>query len=164
MKKVFALLLVVVITVFCVACSSKETPDKAGKEPTKTHDSVITKAIAELKDCWEDIYEESKVATDGHFEIKNTRIITLKSNDIELFDNVKYIIEFELYTDYFGSAPYYEDVGTYDTVVVYNSGKMDIKTNLIRAYRNTTYQTDYSDFIKSVDDYCEYYNCVEKLN
>lgn len=163
MKRVFALLLATVITLFCSSCSAKETSANAEKKPTEKHDAVITKAIEELKDYWEDLYEESKVENDGYFEIKNTRIITIKDNDTELFDNIKYIIEFELYTDYMGSAPYYEDVGVYNTVVVYEIGKMDVESNLIRAYRNKTYQTDYSGFIKSVDDYHGYYNCVKKL-
>ena len=159
MKRRFALLLVVVIAFLCASCSAN-TENK----PTEQHDAVITKAMEELKDCWEGLYKESKVETDGYFEIKNTRVLTIKENNIAPFDKVKYIIEFELYTDYYGSAPYYEDVGVYDTVVVYDDGTMEVEaSNLIRAYRSKTYQTDYAGFIQTVDDYRGYYNSVEKL-
>ena len=42
-------------------------------------------------------------------------------------------------------------------------GIMDVASNLIRMYRNKTYQTDYSDFIEAIDDYHGQYNYAEKL-
>ena len=163
MKRIVALFLTGMIALLCASCSIKEATEKTEKEPTKEHNAVITEGIEELKDYWEDLYEESDVITDGYFEIKNTRIITIKNNDIALFDDVKYIIEFELYTDYMGSAPYYENAGTHDNVIVYENGTMDVSNSLIRAYRSKTYQMDYSDFIQTIDDYHGYYNCAEKL-
>jgi len=163
MKRIFSLFLVVVITLFCASCSKESASPNTAKEPTMEHNDIITEAISELKDYWKDLYAQSEVVTDGYFEIKNTRIITIKNNDIKQFRDVAYIIEFELYTDYMGSAPYYENVGLYNNVIVYKSGAVDISSNLIRAYRNTTYQTDYSNFIKAIDDYHGYYNCTEKL-
>ena len=112
---------------------------------------------------WEDEYDRFSIEEDRHFEIKNTRIITIKNNDIEQFENVKYLVEFVLYTNYMGSAPYYEDFCVYDTVVVYNDGEMEVQTNPIDRYRGRTYETDFSNFIKDIDDYCGYYNCVKKL-
>ena len=163
MKKVCVLLLAAVIALLCASCSAKVNFKNAEKEPAENHDAVITKAIEELRDCWKEVYKESQVKTDGHFEIKNTRMITVKDNDLEIFDDIEYIIEFELYTDYRGSAPYYENVGINNTVVVYKNGKMAVESDLIRAYRSKTYQTDYSDFIQAIDDYHGYYNCTEKL-
>ncbi len=163
MKKLFTLFLTVAITLLCASCSTKEAPKRTEKEPTKEHHSVITKAISELKEYWKDDFAHSEIVTDGYFEIKNTRIITIKNNDIDLFDNVAYIIEFDLYTDYMGSAPYYENVGVNNNVIVYKNGTMDVSNSLIQAYTSKTYQTDYSNFIKAIDDYHGYYNCVEKL-
>ena len=163
MKRVFALFLTAIITLLCVSCAAQETSKFVENKPTAEHNLVITNAVSTLKKYWKNEYDQSKVETDGYFEIKNTRILTLKDNDIELFDNVKYIIEFELYTDYFASAPYYENVGINNNVIVYKSGKMDVKNSLIRMYRSKTYQADYSDFIESIDDYHGYYNCVETL-
>ena len=153
-------MLTVVIALLCASCSSKEDQTK---KPTEKHDEVITKAIKELKDYWEDEYDRFSIEEDRHFEIKNTRIITIKNNDIEQFENVKYLVEFVLYTNYMGSAPYYEDFCVYDTVVVYNDGEMEVQTNPIDRYRGRTYETDFSNFIKDIDDYCGYYNCVKKL-
>ena len=108
-------------------------------------------------------YKEDDIETDGYFEIKNTRVITIKENEIELFKDVDYIIEYELYTDYMGSAPYYENCGVKNNVVVYKNGTMDVTNSLIRMYRSKTYQTDYSGFIEAIDDYQGQYNCIEKL-
>ena len=163
MKKTFAFLLTAVIALLCVACSSKESSANNEKKPSAEHNAIITKAIEELKDCWKSLYEESTDSADGYFEIKNTRMITIKNNDIDMFQDMQYIVEFTLYTDYMGTAPYYEDAGIYNTVAVYSDESMDVTSNLIRAYRNQTYETDYSTFIKEIDDYCGYYNCVEKL-
>lgn len=125
---------------------------------------MITEAISELKDHWKDVYEKSGDTADGYFEIKNTRVVTIKNNDLEMFSDVQYIIEFELYTDYFGSAPYYEDAGVYDNVVVYKDGTMEVVSHLIVVYRSSTFEVDFSDFIQEIDDYNGYYNCVEKLH
>ena len=158
MKRVYGLLLAAVLLLLCVSCSAN------AEGPTEEHDAVITEAVEELKDCWEDLYKESKGKTDGYFEIKNTRVITVKENDIEIFDDVAYIVEFDLYTDYRGSAPYYEAVGIYDTVVVYKSGEMEtVSSNLFRVYRSNTYQTDFSNIIQDIADYHGHYNCTEKL-
>lgn len=163
MKRLFALLLAVGVVLLCASCSAKETSADTEKEPTKKHDAVITKAIKELKDCWEDEYKETQIEMDGYFEIKNTRIITIKPNDIEIFDNVQYIVEFELFTDYLGSAPYHENCGRFDNVIVYEDGTMEVSHGLIDQYRSRTYQSDFSDFIQDIDDYQGYYNCIETL-
>ena len=82
-------------------------------------DDMIVEATIVLEKYWEKEYDKTSVDTDGYFEIKNTRVVDIKDNDVDEFQNVDYIIEFELYTDLYGSAPYYQDVNAYDTVVVY---------------------------------------------
>jgi hypothetical protein len=124
---------------------------------------IVSKAVSVLKNHWEDLYEDSKVETDGHFEIKNTRVVNIKENNTEEFKNIDYIVEFILYTDYFGSAPYYQNVGIDDTVVVHKDGTMEVQRNLINLYRSKYYSNDFSDFIKSIDDYGDKYNCIEDL-
>ena len=111
-----------------------------------------------------EFYTDSKVETDGHFEIKNTRVVNIKENNTEEFKNIDYIVEFILYTDYYGSAPYYQIVGIDDTVVVHKDGTMEVqRMNLINNYRAMHYSNDFSDFIKSIDDYGDKYNCIEDL-
>ena len=163
MKKSIAIIVVIIAILSFTACG-KQDMESAGtnKEVSKLHE-IITEATAQLMEYWKQSYKETDVETDGYFEIKNTRVITIKENEIELFKDVAYIIEYELYTDYMGSAPYYANCGVNNNVVVYKNGTMDIVSNLIRTYRNKTYQTDYSSFIESIDDYNGQYNCTEKL-
>lgn len=160
MRRIWALTMVLCLLLCMTACGKDSTVEQAGGSE---HHAMITKAVAAVKDHWRSLYETDGPGTDGHFEIKNTRVITVKKNEIKLFQNVAYIIEFVIYTDWFGSAPYYENVGRDDTVVVYRDGTMQVKDNQIRAYRSTTYQMDYSGFISKIDDYREQYNCVQKL-
>lgn len=104
------------------------------------------------------------VEYNGYFEIKNTRVIEIGDTDIELFKDIDYIVEFVLFTDYFGSAPYYSSIGISDTVVVYSDGTMEVPNmNLLTAYRSRYYSTDFSDIIKKVYDCKDKYNCVEYL-
>lgn len=149
MKKLYSLLLVLCLIFSLSACGTDKN-------------DIVSKAVSVLENHWEDLYEDSKVETDGHFEIKNTRVVNIKENNTEEFKNIDYIVEFILYTDYLGSAPYYENVGIDDTVVVYKDGTMEVQRNLINRYRNKYYSNDY-DFIKSIDDYGDKYNCIEDL-
>ena len=158
MKKLIAILLVLTLTFSLAAC---------GKKPK--HDSMVKKAIAELKEYWEDLYDEDEdkgLDTDRYFEIKNTRVVTFKENDLQEFgfDKIAYIVEFEIYTDFFGSAPYYVNPGMENNVVVYKDGDMEVQNGVIRNYRNCTYETDYSDFIETIDDYRDKYNWSGELD
>ena len=163
MKRCIAIFALVVIALSIVACGKQEIESAGTNKEIPKHHEIVTEATAQLKDYWKQFYKEQDIETDGYFEIKNTRIITIKENEIELYCDVAYIIEYELYTDYMGTAPYYENCGVNNNVVVYKNGTMDIASNLIRTYRNKTYQRDYSSFIKAIDDYHGYYNCAEKL-
>ena len=163
MKRLIAILVLIAI-VFCfAACGRQKQESSVADAGNLKHHEIVTDATQQLKQYWKQHYKEDDIETDGYFEIKNTRIITIKENKIELFKDVDYIIEYELYTDYMGSAPYYENCGVNNNVVVYKNGTMDVKSNLIRMYRNKTFQTDYSGFIEAIDDYQDQYNCIEKL-
>ncbi len=126
---------------------------------------MVVEAVDLLQRHWKETYDEMQIETDGYFEIKNTRVVDIKDNDVDEFQNVDYIIEFELYTDMYGSAPYYQDVNAYDTVVVYkDDGSMKVSSgNLFRLYSGKTYVFDYSNIIESIKDYGGEYNCVKRL-
>ena len=47
-----------------------------------------------------------------------------------------------------------------NTVVVYRSGLMSVKTSPISQYRTRTYVSDFSTFIEEVVDYRDQYNQV----
>ncbi len=150
MKKALPLVLVFVLMLILPSCQN----DKQDKK--------ISAAVAELKSYWKDFYSENE-KTNGYFEIKNTRVIHIKENDTEEFQDVDCIVEFVLFTDDFGSAPYYVHFLQYDCVVVYRDGTMEVQNNPISKYRATYYVIDYSHFIGSVEDLGGQYNCIEKL-
>ena len=166
MKKCIAILALIVVVLSAAACDKQDKEQSGTNQEELKHHEMVTEATEQLKKYWEQEFLETKYNdynTDGYFEIKNTRVITMKDNDIELFQDVAYIIEYELFTDYMGSAPYYENIGIYNNVVVYKNGTMNVVSNLIRQYRNQSYQLDYSGFIEAIDDYHGQYNCTEKL-
>ena len=88
----------------------------------------------------------------------------MKNNNIKTFDNIKYIVEFEIYSNLYQSAPYYLNAGVSDNVVIYDDGTMDIMSHVIRNHMNNTYKfNNTSEYIKSITDCHEHYNCSEKL-
>lgn len=152
MRRFFSFLLVFSFVLTLSAC---------GDNP---HDELIDKAIKELQSLWQELYDNSDIETERYFEIKNTRVMELKKNDVEDFKNIDYIIEFVLFTDYYGASPYYSNVGISDSVIVYNDGTMEVPSNnLFRAYTGKTYVYNYEGIIETVTDYGDEYNCVEIL-
>ena len=153
MKKAISLLLVMILTLGLCSCN-------IGK------DKKVLDAIDVLKEFWtekysEDLYKENNCK--GYFEIINTRLIEIKDNDINMFKDVDYIVEFELFTDYYCNGLYYDNVSMYDTVIVYKDGTTKVDGSYINRYRSTTYSNDFSPFIESVENYGDKYNCVKKL-
>jgi len=168
MKKGLAVFLSLAFMFCLTSCNNdkslqnKKNEDVINGESVK--DELIEDAIKELKSEWEDIYDKMKLETDRYFEIKNTRVIKIKKTDIEEFKDVKYIIEFVLYTDYFGSAPYHSNYRVSNSVIVYNNGDMKVpKKDLLEDYSIKNYIWDYSNIIDNVKDYDDKYNCVENL-
>ena len=150
MKKLFALLLIFVLMFSLAACGEGEKNE------------VAEKAIHELERVWKGVYQNTE--GDGYFEIKNTRIITIKEDTVEEFEGVDYIVEFVLFTDYFDSAPYYSSVGVRDSVILYDDGEIEVcETNPLRLYSSKHYTHDYSDIIEKIEDCGDKYNRVENL-
>lgn len=141
MKKIILQITTLLIMIcVLVGCGAQNSGD--GKK-----DDRVEVAVEALNKQWDD------------YQIKNTRIIDLKETDIEMFEGIDYIVEFVLYTDYFGSAPYYNNAGIYDTVSVYADGHAEInKRNLFDVYRSNTYLTDFSDIIQEITDLGAAYN------
>ena len=127
------------------------------------HKKMIKQAIEEVKHTWQHTYSYLNNENDGHFEIKNTRVITIKESDIKQFKDVSYVIEFEIYSDYFATAPYYYSLDKHDQVIVYKDGKMEVPTKDV--FKNSTMQNkeNISKVIESIDDYGDKYNCIETI-
>ncbi len=152
MKKVIAIFLLISLLAGMSACVN------GGKDET------VLQAVRELKEAWKQEYATKSANADGYFEIKNTRVIHIKDNSVPQFENVACIVEFVLYTDYYGSAPYYWNVGYMDSVTVYKDGTMEVNSmNPLKIYSGKTYSYDFSGFVAAVSDHGSEYNQTEKL-
>jgi len=127
------------------------------------HDELVESAREALCDEWADIYSKDR-GCEEYVEIINTRVVTINrgAGDVnEMFWGVKYLVEFELFTDYLGTAPYYTNAGVYDCVIVYKDGSMEVMSqNPIDFYRSRYYTTDFSDIIDEMVNLGSTYNTV----
>lgn len=168
MKKIFLILLSFALVFSLTACNLAFLHKVVdGVMENKPEDDAMEElaeaAIELLKLEWKDIYSSDFLESDCYFEIKNTRVIEINETNDKILKNVDYIVEFVLYTDYFGSAPYYCSTGLSDSVVVYDDGTMEVsRSNVLQIYR-TAYYANLSDVVKTVYDLGDMYNCVEYL-
>lgn len=125
------------------------------QELTRWRDTVTTAKQAVVQE-WETIYADSLArgqSTDGYMEIKDTRVIEIAPNSNEYFSNISAVVEFVLYTDYFGSTPYYSNAHRADSVVFYTDGSYEVcDKNPFELYFAQTYSSDYSDLIAGIHD------------
>lgn len=134
----------------------------------------VEAAVDALKACWRDeVY--AGMETDGYLEIKNTRVVKIagepkaESEDIQseaekIFGDVDYIVEFILYADLTGLAPYYQSADSWSCAVVHKDGTVTVPTeNPFDDYRAHTYSLDLSGIVESVTDLNQDYNAVYRL-
>lgn len=160
MKKFCAVILLVVMMISLVACGS------AKNEVKEEHKDILSKAVEELKNYWKQSYDEDVAnggETDRYFEIKNTRVITVGVNSVEDFVDVAYVIEFDIYSDYFATAPYYQNAQAHNNVVVSRNGEMEVASNVIKTYKAKMPNASLTNFIEAIDDYHDAYNWSGKL-
>ena len=158
MKKILSLITCIVFVFSLTSC----------KRITKVMESkkIINEAIEVLTEKWQDVYENSALDDDykdKYVKIINTRIIYLEDDaedKHEVFEDVDYIVEFELMTNYFNSSPYYENIGMNDCVIFKKNGEVEVGTNIIKKYRSVTFNFDLSDIIQSIEDLEGKYNQV----
>lgn len=108
-------------------------------------------ALQELKFFWADFYE-TDLEEFPYLEVKNARLIDIKESQTGVFENVEYVVEFMLLTNYQSSEPYYADAGVYDMVVFYTDGTVEVTNNLFRIHSAATYDYDYTGIIESMED------------
>ena len=172
MKKIFCIFLAMAVccTLFG-GCSDAEKLEEDKEQLQEELDALghvskedihVRKALAAVKDYWADIYAKSKSGMESEIHIKNTRVIRLKPTAGECWDylqDVAYAIDFEIYSDYFGSAPYYVNVGIGDMVLIKENGSISVEwSDAFHAYSQWCFSYDYSDLIESVEDCGSYYN------
>lgn len=133
------------------------------------NDPVVNKAIGALEEKWTGLYRESGIG-DGYLEIVHTRVAKIDPDENDVFfqelengTEIEYVVEFTLLSDYYGAAPYYHNVGVYDTVLVYRDGSTLVAGNFFQMYRSLTYNSDYSAFLVELRDMGSQYNRVMDL-
>lgn len=148
MKKAIGMIVSIILTLSLCACSWLQN---------LSYNAEVEKALGALETGWTEIYaEEAAANSDGYLQIKNTRIVKLNETGREAFPDGEYVVEFLLYSDYFGAAPYYADVGFMDTVLIYEDGRAELqKMNPVNVYRAANYKMD---IVSEVIDLGESYN------
>lgn len=151
--KIMTLLIVVIVcSALFISCS----------KASNKYDKEVEKAITAIKKEW--LKDKRSGEFKPYLEVKNTRIIFLKDNVSGDFNNYDYVIEFILFSNYFGSAPYYDDSGIKDSVVVYKDGHTEVKDkNPFKEYRSKTFESDLSGVMENITDLGSKYNQVLEL-
>lgn len=155
MKRIFVLIIAICMMITFIAGCSTDDEKVTNTDKSNDIDELIDDATELLIDKWIDVYNknlEFNENIDPYLEIKNVRYISINENDIEQFKDLEYVIEYILYSDYGGSAPYYLDSNIYCSVAVYNNGDMEIINNPFKAYFASTYRSDFDGVINEIVD------------
>ena len=133
MKKAIGLIISILLTLSLCACSWLQN---------LSYNAEVEKALAVLEDGWSEYYVERE-AGDGHVEIRDTRVVKLKENIPEHLQEVDCIVSFDLYTDYLCFAPYYMNVKTMDSVIIYKDGRAELQQmDPLIVYLRKNYKND----------------------
>ncbi len=128
----------------------------------KQYNEIVNPAIEELKLGWENFYKEFPAENRNNtIYIKNTRIVELTKNQkIAEYKDIKYIIEFTIFSDYYcTNGKYLIDAGRYDNVLICNDGTVElIDSDIIKHYFSSTYDLSFSKYIARVIDLESSYN------
>ena len=174
MKKLLSALLLLALLLSVQTCLAENKEKPASPAAGGEYDEIVLPAIEALKDAWREIYGEYPdmyLGHTGYLEIKNTRILRIRE-DLSgakeaaetLFGDVDCLVEFMLYTDYYGSEPYYAGVGMYDCVALRRDGAVKaLSKNPLEFYRSRTYDADYSGIIEEIIDLNGEYNAAYHL-
>ena len=143
----------------------------AGKGIANKSDKRVLNAINVLQEHWESVYEEYDTIKDKHLEIINTRIINIKSKinseevsgEEDLFNQIDYVVEFELLSNYYDTSPFFFNAYVDNWVVVYKDGTSKVSRNLLNIYRATTYSSDFSPIIESIEEFNSRYDQVLEI-
>ena len=161
---------IMIISIFSLLLLAGCNASKMGTSKNIGSDKRVLDAIEIVAEHWNNEYEEREIE-DKYLEIINTRIIKIKENidskqifeKDDLFKGIDYIVEFELISNYYETAPYYFSVWQDNFVIVYKDGTTKVSNNLLNMYRGTTYSNDFSPIIESVEDFHSDYDQVLEL-
>ena len=109
-----------------------------------------------MEDYYHDTFKDRDMPTSGHLRILNTRKITVKDNAPEMLADVRCVVEFVIYVDYYGMAPYYTNLT--HSVTYYKDGHLEnfrggsvIQNFLVSSY---DFNADYYE----IEDFGDAYN------
>jgi len=86
------------------------------------------------------------------------------SKEAEFFQNIDYIVEFELVSNYYNTSPYYFNAGINNCVVVLKDGTMSLEGHSpLNSFRAAAYETDFSSFTESIEDFHGEYDRVLEI-
>ena len=163
-KKFLLFTISLILILVIIGCSStvNDSIDDIGS------DKRVSDAIETISEFWGNHYDEYEFE-DKYLKIINTRIINIKNNISEdvhrgdMFEDIDYIVEFELLSNYYNTAPYYVNIGINNCVTVHKDGTVDIQKSPLDLYRSRTFSTDFSPIIESIEDFESQYNQVIKF-
>lgn len=192
MKKhlIVLLLLVLLLPEHAGLAENRETTSptfvraEAEADTAGEYDGIVLQAIDALKDAWLEVYGKRanvylmlSASFTGYLEIRNTRVIRIRENPHQIdetasesdiaadtFGNVDYLVEFIVFSEYMGSAPYYESTNMWDCVAVLRDGTFEAQgRNPLVQYRSRTGELDLSGIIEEIIDLGDEYNAVYHL-
>lgn len=152
----------VILLILCVAMLLSFTG--CGKK--NPHDARMQTARELVLQAWAKVYRDLPTETDGTVQIQSARLIILQDCDdkhSKYLENVAYIAEFTVFTDYYGTAPYYVNAGMLDCVVFYKDGSAEVtRLNLLKSIQSSTFAFP-TAHIREVIDFGSTYNITTKV-
>lgn len=121
-----AVITAVVLLIVLLGGKKDEAQDEMGAEAK--YDEVVSDCTRELENYWEKIYDmtDGLDKADRIIEIKNVRVIKINSDKDPQFKNIKYIVEYDLYSNTFETAPYTIRQDSGCAAVMYMDGSVEI--------------------------------------
>ena len=145
---VWVALLIISIVFSLTSCGIKN--NEVNEKQFTKDEQYVEAAIKEVQKAWAKEYQNSYHAdSDKTVNIINTRIIKIKDNEHEYFHDVEAIVEFDIFSDYYGSSPYYINCQKNDSVVFHKNGTSEVFDPL-NPYRYTLEIDDYSDVVGEI--------------
>lgn len=144
MKRYLPIFLSLLLSLLMLAACRQNAPESSTNnmiDIPQADKAKIEKAVEILADEWEVLAVEDEY-NNGYLEIKNTRLLHTDSDAISDalgVEGVECIVEFVIFTDFYGAAPYYYETQHMNNVVFFSDGSTTVTTNAVQIYSARTY-------------------------
>ena len=173
--KIILLSVIAVMSVVIIALSAMIILDKVSSaggtgKGGGDYDEIVETATDKMYDKWKEEMDNF-----SSIEIYHTRVIEIKpEHNNELFlrglnavcgrTDLKYIVEFDVYSDYYMSDPYYYEMDNYSCVLIFEDGAAQVvEKDLFSLLGRSYYNFNWSDVVKKVTDLGDTYNKTLKV-